>query len=289
MTDLGASDAPRCCHRFHPLWVGIAGGQLVHRLLHAALVELPLDLVGEALAERRLVVDDRDPLRVLVVDDVARGEHALDVVAAAGAEDVPQALLGELRAVGRGRDLEHARLAVDLRGRDRAAGAVVAVDEHDALGGELVGDGHRLLRVAGVVGDGEREWLAVHTALGVDVLDRQLGPALHLLAERGVLAGDRPGNGDRDVGACRADTARGREGGDHAEASHRCHECLPSRARGESMALRSALTTIIGSTAPTCRVPDGIVPGPAAAKPARLSGLRASPTASPPVEARHCS
>src|SRR4051794_7398357 len=29
MTDLRASDAPLCCHRFHPLWVGTAGGQLV--------------------------------------------------------------------------------------------------------------------------------------------------------------------------------------------------------------------------------------------------------------------
>src|SRR3954451_23438455 len=27
--DLGAGDAPPCCHRFHPLWVGAAGGQLI--------------------------------------------------------------------------------------------------------------------------------------------------------------------------------------------------------------------------------------------------------------------
>jgi len=29
MTDLGAGDAPLCCHKFHPLRVGKAGGQLV--------------------------------------------------------------------------------------------------------------------------------------------------------------------------------------------------------------------------------------------------------------------
>ena len=41
--------------------------------------------------------------------------------------------------------------------------------------------------------------LAEHAALGVDVLDRHLGAALHLLAEGGVLAGDRPDHGDRNV------------------------------------------------------------------------------------------
>src|SRR4051794_34143317 len=43
MTDLGASDAPLCCHRFHPLWVGTAGGQLV--LLHPGAEQLARDVV----------------------------------------------------------------------------------------------------------------------------------------------------------------------------------------------------------------------------------------------------
>ena len=64
----------------------------------------------------------------------------------------------------------------------------------------LVGDRDRLLRIAGVVADLEHQLLAEHAALGVDVLDRHLGAALHLLAESGVLTGHRTGGGDHDVG-----------------------------------------------------------------------------------------
>ena len=69
----------------------------------------------------------------------------------------------------------------------------MAGDERDAAAGELVGDGHGLLRIAGVVADLEDQLLAVDAAGGVDVLDRLLGAGLHLLAEGRVLAGHRAG------------------------------------------------------------------------------------------------
>ncbi len=50
----------------------------------------------------------------------------------------------------------------------------MAGDQRHAVAGHLVGDRHRLLRVAGVVADIEIELLAEHAAGGVDVLDGQL-------------------------------------------------------------------------------------------------------------------
>ena len=76
----------------------------------------------------------------------------------------------------------------------------MAGDEDDALGDEDVGDGDRLLGIALVVADAEGEVLARDAALGVDVLDRLLGAALHLLAEGRIFARHRAGRGDVDVG-----------------------------------------------------------------------------------------
>ena len=73
-------------------------------------------------------------------------------------------------------------------------------DELYALGGELVGHRNSLLRVAGVIAHFQDELLAIDAAGGVDVGHRHLGAALHLLTEGRVLAGDRAGHGDRDIG-----------------------------------------------------------------------------------------
>ncbi len=54
-----------------------------------------LGLVGEALAVRGLVMDDRDLLVLEVVGEALAGDGALLVVATAGAEGVPEAALGE--------------------------------------------------------------------------------------------------------------------------------------------------------------------------------------------------
>ena len=89
------------------------------------------------------------PLKCL--SDVGAGDLALLVVAAAGAEHVPHAALGDCR-IGRGRrDLEDAVLLIDLGGRDGDAGVEVADDELDAVADELVGDRDALLGIGDVV------------------------------------------------------------------------------------------------------------------------------------------
>ncbi len=138
------------------------------------------------------------PLKCFAMYLAADG--ALLVVAAAGAERVPEALLGEL-GVGRGRgDLQHAVLVVDGRGRDRDAGVEVAHHVLHAVADELVGDRDALLRVGHVVADLEGDLVAEDAALGVEVVDGLLGALLELGAEGGVGAGDRPGDAELEVG-----------------------------------------------------------------------------------------
>ena len=86
----------------------------------------------------------------------------------------------------------------------------MAGDERHAVAGHLVGDGDRLLRIAGVVADIEIELLAEHAAGGVDVVDGHLAAIRHLRAEGGILTGDRADDGDRDgVALLAAVTASG--------------------------------------------------------------------------------
>ena len=115
----------------------LGDAEIVHRLL---------GLVGEALAVRRLVVDDGDLLVLQIVGDVLAGDAALLIVAAAGAEHVPQLAFGDRRVGGRRRDHQHAVVDVDLRRRHGDAGIEVADDEVDALAEEIVGDRNALAR-----------------------------------------------------------------------------------------------------------------------------------------------
>ncbi len=73
------------------------------------------------------------------------------------------------------------------------------VDKHDALSDNFVGRGHRLLRIASVVGQDHFELLTEHAALGVDIGDRHLGAALHLFSDNGIRAGDRADHCNRNV------------------------------------------------------------------------------------------
>ena len=82
----------------------------------------------------------------------------------------------------------------------------MAGHELDALRHHLVGNGHGLLRIAGIVADFKHELLAIDAAGGVDIGHCHFGAVLHLLAEGRILAGDRAGHGDRDIG-------QGRRGG----------------------------------------------------------------------------
>ena len=72
----------------------------------------------------------------------------------------------------------------------------MAGNEDDAFGDKIVRHGDRLLRIAGIVADAERQILAEDAALGVDVLHRPLGTVLHLIAERRIFARHRASSSD---------------------------------------------------------------------------------------------
>ena len=71
--------------------------------------------------------------------------------------------------------------------------------ERDLGTGELFRHRARLLGVAGVVADFQRQLLAEHAAGGIDVGHRLFGAVLHLPAERGFAARHRAGHCDGDV------------------------------------------------------------------------------------------
>ena len=143
----------------------------VEHFLDAELVHVVERGVGEALAVGRLVVDDRDLLALEMVARVFGPQHALLVVAAAGAERVPQPAVGDLRDWSPRGDEQDAVLRVDVGGRDRHAGVEVADDELDAVADELVGDRHALLGIGHVVALLEGDLLAEDAAGLVDVVN----------------------------------------------------------------------------------------------------------------------
>ena len=144
-------------------------------------------------------MEDRDLLALEGLGDVGRRDFTLLVVAPAGAERVPEALLGELHVGGSRGDLKHPVLVVDGRGRDRDAGVEVADHVFHAVADELVGDRDALLGIGNVVAGLERDLVAEDAALRVEVIDGLLGALLELGAEGGVGAGDRPGDAELEV------------------------------------------------------------------------------------------
>jgi hypothetical protein len=64
-------------------------------------------------------------------------------------------------------------------------------DEDNAVAYEFLGDGHRLVRIARVVGERQFNSLSKDTAVGVDIGDRHLGALLDLLTAEDVLSGKR--------------------------------------------------------------------------------------------------
>ncbi len=75
----------------------------------------------------------------------------------------------------------------------------MAGDERDLRAGDLLGYRTGLLRIAGVVLDIERQFLAEQAAGGVEIRHRLFGAVLHLPAERGFAARHRARHGDGDV------------------------------------------------------------------------------------------
>ncbi len=87
-------------------------------------------------------------------------------------------------------------------------------DEHHAADREFIGDGDRLLGIASVVADLQHEFFPEHAAFRVDVGDRLVGAAPHLLADGGVRAGDRAGHRDLDVLGPRGSRAEHQQAGE---------------------------------------------------------------------------
>ena len=147
-------------------------------------------------------MDDGDVVAAVVLGEVGAGNQPLRVVAPARAEHVVQPTLGELRVGRRRRNLDHLFLGVDVGRRDRRAGTEVTDHDRHALGRQAVGDRDSLLRVAGVVFGFQYQLPSEHAALGVHVGDGCGRALLQLLAERRVLARERPhrGDGNRLVG-----------------------------------------------------------------------------------------
>ena len=109
----------------------------VEHFLLAAGVHEAARRVGEALAVRRLVVQDGDLLVLELAERQVGPQLALLVVAAAGAERVPQLAVGDLRVGGGRGDEQDAVVGVDLARRDRHAGVEVADDELDAVADDI--------------------------------------------------------------------------------------------------------------------------------------------------------
>ena len=149
-------------------------------------------------------MDDRDLLALELVASELGPDHALLVVAAAGAERVPQHAVGDLGICRRGRDKQDAVLGIDVGGRDRHAGVEMADDELDPVADELVGDRHALLRVGDVVARLDFELLPQNAARLVDVFGRLLDALGQLRPERRVGPGDRPRDADLDLRLRRA-------------------------------------------------------------------------------------
>src|SRR5690606_7483134 len=121
--------------------------------LDALALQGLLDGGGDAFTVLLLVVDDRDVLRLGVVGNEVAGGRALHVVEADGAEHQFVTAGGDLRAGGGRGDHQDAFVFVDVGGRLSGAGAEVADDVLHTVVDDLVGYGHCLLRIAGIVVD----------------------------------------------------------------------------------------------------------------------------------------
>ena len=159
------------------------------------------ELLGDALAVGRAVVDGDDRLALQLLDGVAAQRAAQMDVVGDDAERRLEALAGVLRVGRRRRDLRDAGVAVDLRRGDRGARVQVADDAVDLGVDELVGDRGALLRIAGVVFGDELELrllAADGDALGVQLVDGHAGAVLVVLAEVGDAAARRGDVADLD-------------------------------------------------------------------------------------------
>ncbi|MCY1239212.1 hypothetical protein D9M72_519940 [compost metagenome] len=179
----------------------------------AACVDRLLEAVSETLAVRSLVVQHGDLLVLEVLDHIGGGDFSLLVVAAAGAQHVPEAAGGEVGRRCRRRHHQNAVLGENVGSRHRGARKHRADDVADAFAGRLVGNRNGLLRITGIVEQLQDDLLAVDAASLVDLFSGRFRPVLHLLAIGRDRAGERRDDANGDIGKGeRAEGDAGRQG-----------------------------------------------------------------------------
>ena len=203
----------------------------IKHFIQAERIEALFGFVGETLAIGRLVVEDGDLLRPLAAEKF-RGDGALLIVAAAGAEDRLDAAFGDFRIGRTGRDLDDVVLGVDVRGRHGDAGIEMADDEGDLIADEFIGDRDALLWIGGVVADFDADLLAENAARRVDVGDGLFRAHADLRAECRVRTRDWHADAEPDFGGgCAAKAQCGQKADRYApegEAFHRTFHGLSS-------------------------------------------------------------
>jgi hypothetical protein len=70
------------------------------------------------------------------------------------------------------------------------------IDHHHPVPHQGIGRTHRLLRVAGIIHRDFLNFLAEHTARGVNIRNGEIGSNLHLRAKGGIGAGKRASRPD---------------------------------------------------------------------------------------------
>ena len=71
-------------------------------------------------------------------------------------------------------------------------------DEDDTVVDELLGDGNRLFRVAGVIADDQAHRFTEHPAARIEVGDRHFGAPAKLITDREGLPAHGTGGGDQE-------------------------------------------------------------------------------------------
>ena len=157
-----------------------------------------LDRGGDAFAVLLLVVNDGNGLRLDVVGDEVTGGRALQAVQADGTEYQLVATSGDVRAGGSRGNHHDAFVFVNVGRRLSGAGAEVANNIFHFVVDDLVGYGHGLFRITGVVVLDAFEHCTVHPAGLVDLLDGHFGTDELHFAVLGNGTGHRTGQSDLD-------------------------------------------------------------------------------------------
>ncbi len=193
----------------HRREVGAFFGAFEAENIDAELFRFVAKIVRDALAVKRLVVNDVDRFRFQLLGGETRADWALDIVAAADAIDIRITAIGDLGGgIGR-RDHRQHGVLVNFRRRQRDAGIKMSDDHQDfGIGDHVARVGDADFRFRLVVLGHQHEIVAQRFERLDRLLDGELGAEFDMFAERGLLARKRRLHGDLDFtflcpGSCR--------------------------------------------------------------------------------------